>query len=65
MLSHPSNRELLLHPDVAQHPLPSLTELAKDTHWPWGPNPASVPPVHMTYGAGAHPAATGTDEAAA
>ena len=65
MLSHPSNRELLLHPDVAQHPLPSLTELAKDTHWPWGPDPASAPPAHMTYSTGAHPAATGTDEAAA
>lgn len=46
MLTHPSNRELLLHPDVAQHPLPSPALLGKDTHWPWGPDPDSAPPVH-------------------
>jgi hypothetical protein len=48
MLTHPANRELLLHPDIKQHPLPSPTELAKDAHWPWGPDPASAPPDDAT-----------------
>lgn len=51
MLTHPSNGELLLRPDIARHPLPSPAELAKDAHWPWGPDTASAPPVHMAYGA--------------
>jgi Protein of unknown function (DUF4238) len=36
MLSHPSNEELLLHPDVQRHPLPSPDLLARDSAWPWG-----------------------------
>lgn len=58
MLTHPSNRELLLHPDIAHHPLPSPAELARNVHWPWGPDPDSAPPIYMTYGAGTHSRAT-------
>src|SRR5581483_11017767 len=42
MLTHPSNRELLLHPDVAEHPLPAPALLARDAHWPGGPDPDSA-----------------------
>jgi hypothetical protein len=34
MMSHPSNEELLLHPDVPSHLLPSPTMLARDSTWP-------------------------------
>jgi hypothetical protein len=64
MLTHPSNRELLLHPNVSQHPLPSPAELAENTHWPWGPDPASAPPAHMAYGAGGRFATTEAKDAA-
>jgi hypothetical protein len=63
MLTHPSNRELLLHPDIAQHPLPSPAELVKGTHWPWGPDPASAQPAHMTYGAAARSPTTAANSA--
>ncbi len=36
MLTHPSNEELLLHPDVPGHPLPSPGLLARNSVWPWG-----------------------------
>jgi hypothetical protein len=49
MLTHPSNRELLLHPDVEHHPLPSPAKLAHDAHWPWGPDPDSATPIYMRY----------------
>lgn len=49
MLSYPSNHKLLLHPDVDAHPLPGPAELAKDAHWPWGPDPDSAPPLFMHY----------------
>jgi Protein of unknown function (DUF4238) len=39
MLSHPSNQELLLHPDVPEHPLPSPALLAINDVWPWGADP--------------------------
>lgn len=39
MLSHPSNEELLLHPDVPVHPLPSPALLARNSWWPWGEDP--------------------------
>ena len=48
MLSYPSNRELLLHPGVKHHPLPSPALLA-DAHWPWGPDPDSAAPIFMHY----------------
>jgi len=51
LLTQPANRELLLHPDVSQHPLPSPTDLARNAHWPWGPDPDSAPPGG---GLGAH-----------
>jgi hypothetical protein len=49
MFTHPSNLQLLLHPDVEQHPLPSVAELSKDAHWPWGPDPASSAPPFVHY----------------
>jgi Protein of unknown function (DUF4238) len=49
MLTQPSNQELLLHPDVEHHPLPSPAELAHDAHWPWGPDPGSAAPIFMHY----------------
>ena len=64
MLTHPSNRELLLHPDIAQHPLPSPAELAKDAHWPWGPDLSSAPPVHVTDGSEPSSGATEAADAA-
>lgn len=39
MLTHPSNAELLLHPDVPGHPLPSPGLLARNSVWPWGEDP--------------------------
>lgn len=38
MLSHPSNEELLLHPDAPNHPLPSPALLARNSVWPWERN---------------------------
>lgn len=55
MLSYPSNRELLLHPEVKHHPLPSSALLAKDAHWPWGPDPDSAAPIFMHYAVGQRP----------
>jgi len=49
MLTEPSNFELLLHPDIEQHPLPSAAELSKDVHWPWGPDPDSAAPPFVHY----------------
>jgi hypothetical protein len=43
MLTQPSNFELLLHPDVEAHPLPSPTVLLRDPHWPWRPDSDSLP----------------------
>lgn len=34
MLSHPSNEELLLHPEAPSHPLPSPALLARNSVWP-------------------------------
>lgn len=48
-LSHPNNRELLLHPDIEHHPLPGPALLASGNPWPWGPDPESAPPVFMHY----------------
>jgi hypothetical protein len=47
MLTQPANLELLLHPNVEHHPLPSLAELSKNAHWPWGPDPDSAMPLFM------------------
>jgi hypothetical protein len=33
MLSYPSNRELLLHPDIEHHPLPGAALLAGGSPW--------------------------------
>jgi hypothetical protein len=49
MLSYPSNRELLLHPDVVAHALPGPGTLAGGEAWPWGPDPESKPPLFMEY----------------
>jgi hypothetical protein len=49
MLSYPSNRELLLHPDIEHHPLPGAALLAGGNPWPWGQDPESAPPVFMHY----------------
>jgi hypothetical protein len=49
MLSHPSNTELLLDPNVPGHPLPSPALLATDKWWPWGKDPESEPPVFLDY----------------
>jgi hypothetical protein len=38
-LTHPSNGELLLHPDVQGHPLPSVGLLCKRGFWPWKDQP--------------------------
>jgi hypothetical protein len=37
--THPSNRQLLLHPDVVEHPLPSPGRLASKGFWPWAHQP--------------------------
>jgi hypothetical protein len=57
MLMQPANMELLLHPDVGGHPLPSAAALAKDIHWPWGADPASAPPpfLQILGGRARHP----------
>ena len=55
VLYYPSNRELLLHPDVKRHPLPPPAVLAKDGHWPWGPDPDSAVPIFMHYAVGHRP----------
>lgn len=39
MLTHPSNQEILLHPDVRGHPLPSPALLLRNSVWPWGEDP--------------------------
>lgn len=51
MLNYPANHELLLHPDVAQHPLPGVALLAsaESTWWPWGEDPEARPPVYLSY----------------
>jgi hypothetical protein len=49
MLSHPSNTELLLDPNVLSHPLPSPALLASGELWPWGKDPESEPPVFLDY----------------
>lgn len=49
MLTEPSNFELLLHPDVEQHPLPPVAELSTAVHWPWGPDPDSAAPPFVHY----------------
>lgn len=49
ILTHPANNELLLHPDISGHPLPSVVELRRSPHWPWGPDPASAPPIAWRY----------------
>jgi Protein of unknown function (DUF4238) len=49
MLSHPSNTELLLDPNVPSHPLPSPSLLATGKWWPWGKDPESEPPVFLDY----------------
>jgi hypothetical protein len=48
MLSYPSNRELLLHPDIECHPLPGAV-LATGNPWPWGPDRGSAPPLFLEY----------------
>jgi hypothetical protein len=45
MLTEPSNFELLLHPDIEQHPLPPPAELSTDVQWPWRPDPDSAAPL--------------------
>jgi Protein of unknown function (DUF4238) len=42
MLSHPSNEELLLNPDVPSHPLPPPSVLARGSVWPWGADPEAT-----------------------
>jgi Protein of unknown function (DUF4238) len=49
MLSHLSNTELLLDPNVPAHPLPSPALLATGKWWPWGKDPESEPPVFLHY----------------
>jgi hypothetical protein len=51
MLNYPANNELLLHPDVSQHPLPGVALLAtaESTWWPWGEDPEAEPPVYLHY----------------
>jgi hypothetical protein len=49
MLSHPSNTELLLDPDVPSHPLPRPALLATGKWWPWGKDTESEPPVFLDY----------------
>jgi hypothetical protein len=49
MLSHAANKELLLHPDVPGHPLPSPAILTTGDWWPWGSDPESEPPVFLDY----------------
>lgn len=51
MLTHPSNNELLLHPDICKHPLPSVLDLMRGVRWPWGPDPASAHPLGWRYAA--------------
>lgn len=35
--THPANRELLMHPEVTNHPLPGIAALDRGgLRWPWG-----------------------------
>lgn len=47
MFAYPNNRKLLRHPDVDQYPIPGVSELTEDFHWPWGEDPASSPSSHL------------------
>ena len=48
MLMYPTNRELLLHPDVPSYPLPGPALLHDATNWwPWGDDPDSEMPVSL------------------
>jgi Protein of unknown function (DUF4238) len=49
-LVHPANVEILAHPDVAGHPLPSLATFRKGSfRWPWPPDPGASPPPSLEY----------------
>ncbi len=50
MLNYSTNEHLLMRPDVVAHPLPGVVTLAqaRDAWWPWGEDPKSAPPVHLS-----------------
>ena len=47
MYSHPNNRQILQHPDTGQFPMPTIFELGKSLHWPWGPDPEASASAHF------------------
>jgi hypothetical protein len=55
MLIHPSNEEVLLHPDVERHPLPAPGLMLRRGFWPWGEDPEAscgpppVPPARSPF----------------
>lgn len=47
---HPANEELLAHPEIHAHPLPSLAVLERGgLFWPWPRDPDAVPPPSLDY----------------
>lgn len=53
---HPANGELLTHPEIAHHPLPSLDVLSRGgLYWPWGQDPDAVPPPSLSLLIGGRP----------
>lgn len=45
---HPANAELLTHPEVSDHPLPSVAVLQRGgISWPWREDPDVTPPPSM------------------
>lgn len=46
--THPANDELLMHPEVAHHPLPDIAVLdSGGLRWPWGKDPDVEPPPSL------------------
>lgn len=47
---HPANEELLVHPEIPEHPLPSLAVLERGgLSWPWPQDPDALPPPSLDY----------------
>jgi hypothetical protein len=63
---HPANGELLAHPEIARHPMPSLDVLLRGgLDWPWGQDPDAIPPPSLSLFVGGRPAQSSTQSLAA